>query len=134
MISSFGILTYLAHSQGSAPGIPRYPRVEGVESAVLGRSSADVPDCSLVTATTIRYDDQFKGLKNCRIEFTPTQDLTNPKIYYQLENFYAKSQLRELQELKQLRDNLLSASDIGTQCDPVFRDNEGESGWHYSQK
>ena len=37
----------------------------------------------------IRYDHQCKGLKNCTIEFTPTHDLINPKIYYKLENFYA---------------------------------------------
>jgi hypothetical protein len=70
----------------------------------------------------IRYDDQCNGLKNCRIEFTPTQDLTNPKIYYQLENFYANHRnFVKSRSYKQLRGNLLSASDIGTQCDPVLR-------------
>lgn len=37
----------------------------------------------------IRYDDQCNNLKSCAVTFTPTVDLVNPKIYYQLENFYA---------------------------------------------
>ena len=30
----------------------------------------------------VRYDDVCNGKKNCTIEFTPTHDLINPKIYY----------------------------------------------------
>lgn len=37
----------------------------------------------------IRYDDKCNGLKVCEIIFTPEVDLINPKLYYQLENFYA---------------------------------------------
>ncbi len=61
-------------------------------------------------------------MKACRIEFTPTVDLKNPKIYYQLENFYANHRnFVKSRSYKQLRGNLLSASDIGTSCDPVLR-------------
>jgi hypothetical protein len=37
----------------------------------------------------IRYDDQCNGKTKCSITFTPTTTMVNPKIYYQLENFYA---------------------------------------------
>lgn len=30
----------------------------------------------------IRYDDKCNGQKTCQIQFTPTIDLINPKIYY----------------------------------------------------
>jgi len=37
----------------------------------------------------IRYDDKCQGLYSCTIEFEPTATLTQPKLYYKLENFYA---------------------------------------------
>jgi hypothetical protein len=69
----------------------------------------------------VRYDDVCNGKKNCTIEFTPTHDLINPKIYYQLENFYANHRtFVKSRSYKQNRGVLMSAADIGKECNPVL--------------
>jgi len=46
--------------------------------------------------------------------------LVNPKIYYQLENFYANHRnFVKSRNYKQLRGNVLSDSELGSTCDPV---------------
>ncbi len=53
--------------------------------------------------------------------FVPTVDLINPKIYYQLENFYANHRnFVKSRNYKQLRGNVLGADSL-TSCDPVIR-------------
>ena len=37
----------------------------------------------------IRYDDQCQGFTSCEFTFTVANTLTQPKLYYELENFYA---------------------------------------------
>lgn len=69
----------------------------------------------------IRYDDACNGQLQCSVPFTPTVDLVNPKIYYQLDNFYANHRnFVKSRDYKQLRGNVMSASDIGASCDPVL--------------
>lgn len=53
--------------------------------------------------------------------FTPTIDLVNPKIYYQIENFYANHRnFVKSRNYKQLRGNVQSADEL-TSCDPVIK-------------
>lgn len=68
----------------------------------------------------IRYDDKCNGKLICSIEFTPDVTLKSPKIYYQLENFYANHRnFVKSRSYKQLRGNVLGSADLGTSCDPV---------------
>ena len=68
----------------------------------------------------IRYDDQCNNKPKCSITFTPPQTLVNPKIYYQLENFYANHRnFVKSRSYKQLRGYVESTGDLGSTCDPV---------------
>ena len=69
----------------------------------------------------VRYDDKCKELhpNACIISITPTADLTQPKIYYKIENFYAnhKSFVKS-KSFKQLRGNILDSGSVSS-CDPI---------------
>ena len=68
----------------------------------------------------IRYDDQCNGKTKCSITFTPSTTLVNPKIYYQLENFYANHRnFVKSRSYPQLRGNVESSAVLGGVCDPV---------------
>jgi len=68
----------------------------------------------------IRYDDQCNGKAKCSITFTPSTTLVNPKIYYQLENFYANHRnFVKSRSYPQLRGNVESSAVLGGVCDPV---------------
>jgi len=67
----------------------------------------------------VRYDDKCKSEPLCRVTFSPTADLVNPKFYYQLENFYANHRnFVKSRNFKQLRGNILDEDQIST-CAPV---------------
>jgi hypothetical protein len=69
----------------------------------------------------IRYDDQCNGKTICTITFVPDNDLVNPKLYYELDNFYANHRnFVKSRNYKQLRGNNLGAGDLST-CEPVIR-------------
>ena len=54
------------------------------------------------------------------ISFIPTADLANPKIYYQIDNFYANHRnFVKSRNFKQLRGTVETASQIST-CSPVL--------------
>ena len=73
------------------------------------------------TDLLLRYDDlcknDFGG--TCTFAFTPTITLSNPKIYYRLENFYANHRnFVKSRSYSQLRGNVFEADSLGI-CDPV---------------
>ena len=60
----------------------------------------------------------------CQVNFTPDHDLVNPKIYYQLENFYANHRnFVKSRSYKQLRGSNLGSGSLTT-CDPIIRMND----------
>lgn len=57
----------------------------------------------------------------CAVTFVPETDLVNPKVYYQLENFYANHRnFVKSRNYKQLRGNNLGADSLST-CEPVVK-------------
>ena len=67
----------------------------------------------------IQYDVTCSGQAVCALTFVPTADLVNPKIYYQLDNFYANHRnFVKSKSYKQLRGNVMDAGSLGT-CSPV---------------
>jgi hypothetical protein len=68
----------------------------------------------------MRYDDKCNGKAICSVQFTLDETLKSPKIYYQLENFYANHRnFVKSRNYKQLRGNVLGSGDLGSTCDPV---------------
>ena len=60
-------------------------------------------------------------MTRCAVTFTPIEDLKAPKIYYQIENFYANHRnFVKSRTYKQLRGNVLGTSSLKT-CEPIIR-------------
>ena len=57
--------------------------------------------------------------KSCVISLTPDVDLVNPKIYYELNNFYSNHRnFVKSMSFEQLRGNILASDEVGD-CSPV---------------
>eukprot|EP00349_Pseudokeronopsis_sp_Brazil_P009852 CAMPEP_0202978080 /NCGR_PEP_ID=MMETSP1396-20130829/84631_1 /ASSEMBLY_ACC=CAM_ASM_000872 /TAXON_ID= /ORGANISM="Pseudokeronopsis sp., Strain Brazil" /LENGTH=144 /DNA_ID=CAMNT_0049716949 /DNA_START=232 /DNA_END=666 /DNA_ORIENTATION=+ len=55
----------------------------------------------------------------CTVTLIPNDTLTNPKVYYKLENFYANHRsFVKSRNYKQLKGNIIEESNMGS-CDPI---------------
>lgn len=69
----------------------------------------------------VRYDKACNAVSACQITFTATEDMTDPKIYYRLENYYGShKKYVESRNYQQLRGDTTSTSN----CSPVSKNED----------
>jgi len=73
--------------------------------------------CSVgIDRQEIRYDDAWSAVSSCTVKYTPSEDMSELKIYYRLENFYGShKQYVESRNYEQLRGETTSTSS----CTPI---------------
>lgn len=92
---------------------------------LLGIAIALLATAYSVDAHRIRYDAAWAGSGSCTVSFTPSADIENARVYYQLENFYGshKNYIAS-RSFEQLRGEKL---DDKSECSPIEENDDIES-------